>query len=73
MSLSVNENELLQAYELNSINPTKWEDVKRQNLGHTGDLAYSHGEDWSDPLGLRSTLPTAFSGSASTQSTSRGT
>ena len=64
MSLSVNENELLQAYELNSMNPTKWEDVKRQNLSYTGDLAHSHGEDWSDPLGLRSTLPTARSDEA---------
>ena len=64
MSLSVNENELLQVYDLNSMNPTKWEDVKRQNHAHSNDPAYHYREDWSDPLGLQSTMPTARSDEA---------
>lgn len=57
MSLHVNENELLQAYELKTLHPSQWEDVKRNKRTGTTDGITQHRDEWTDPLGLQSVLP----------------
>ena len=64
MSLSVNEHELLQEYELSSLQPRQWEDIKRQKPSRSKESAFQHHNDWTDPLGLHSTVPTLSSNDA---------
>ena len=64
MSLSVNEHELLQEYELSSLQPRQWEDIKRQKPSRSKESPFQHHYDWTDPLGLHSTVPTLSSNDA---------
>ncbi|WFD27281.1 Exocyst complex component S5 [Malassezia nana] len=59
MSLGVSEDEIYQAYQLTSLYPQRWEDpsgsrATRRSVDLRGPL-----EEWSDPLGLRPTLPSS--------------
>ncbi|WFC96189.1 Exocyst complex component S5 [Malassezia brasiliensis] len=52
MAIRVEEAELLQAYQLPTLNPRQWQTTG--DASHGGD---GGGEEWHDPLGLRTTLP----------------
>lgn len=52
MAARVEEAELLQAYQLPTLNPQQWQTTG--DVPHGGD---GSGEEWHDPLGLRATLP----------------
>lgn len=52
MAARVEEAELLQAYQLPTLNPQQWHVTG--DAPHGGD---GSGEEWHDPLGLRTTLP----------------
>ena len=59
MSLGVSEDELFQAYQITSLYPQRWEDpVNGRQTRRSVDFGSSL-EEWSDPLGLRPTLPSS--------------
>jgi len=59
MSLGVSEDELFQAYQISSLYPQRWEDPGTSRQARRSVDFGSSTEEWSDPLGLRPTLPSS--------------
>ncbi|WFD23833.1 Exocyst complex component S5 [Malassezia equina] len=59
MSLGVSEDELFQAYQITSLYPQRWEDPGGSRQARRSVDFGSSTEEWSDPLGLRPTLPSS--------------
>ncbi|PKI84021.1 Exocyst complex component S5 [Malassezia vespertilionis] len=60
--LSVSEGELLKEYGLTTLHPQRWEDTHYTAGSDTGggfSHGDAHGEDWTDPLHLSATAPSA--------------